>query len=273
MAFGDSIQKIVNKHTAGVQLTAGRVVDCVNGTGGTLPVGRVMIKDSLNGDVVSAKLPLAAAFTAKVITSVIASLTAGSVTTSGTFRGVAVHVETPFDTDNNTTVANHVVRLNAWFDARFASSSILAAAAVAGTLTLTAEIEGEDFDLDTFATVGTATKVVAGTTLKDLMVGVSLDQGAAVVNSSDAVVLQDGVGFACAKEGDVTVVMAAAGATSRGDGLYVITGSDAAEAGKVTATAGTGRVWVPRELIRWTDASATATFQPRGAIARVSLNL
>lgn len=274
MAFGDSIKKLFEKHGPGYQLTEGTTADCVNGTGSTLPVGRFMIKDSLSGDVISAKLPLAAAFTAKSVTSVITSVTSGNVISTIVFRGETHTVITPFDTDNNTTVANHVVALNAYFDALYAAGqSLLAAAAVAGTLTITAEIAGEDFEANTDGSTGTFTHVVAGTTLVNLLIGVSLDQGAAVLNESDAVVIRDGVGFSCARMGDVSVAMAAAAATSRGNALYVITGSDAAEAGKVTESAGAGRVWVPRNLVRWSDASATSTFQPRGAVARVSLYL
>lgn len=252
---------------------------CVNSTSAVMYPGRAVIRTSTVGNLAQdTKHPVAADFTAKIRTSVVASVTSGSLTTTGEFRGRPIHVETPFDTSNNVTVDNHVVRLNAYFDGQYtAGQSLLAAASVAGTLTITAEIPGEDFDATTFATVGTATNTVNSVTvLSDVLYGFSTDSAANLEDSTGTFVESIAVdaAFSSVWEGVVGVTMLAAGAVSQTDELYVSTATSTA--GQVTASAGADRVWVGKSagsIVRFVDAPATSTTFPRNAIAILNVRL
>lgn len=277
MAYSDSVQVAFNAHSAGHAYGPVETLPCVNGTGSTLSPGVFLIKSALIGSAISAKAPVAADFTARSESWAITNwATTELLEITGTFRGVDFSVTGDFDTDNNTSVASLVTKFNALIDGfGFAAGrSILAAASPAGTLVLTAEIPGDDFvaNLSYFgAAITIGTKTSAGTSLKNLLIGVGMDGPGAEVNTSDAAVYQDGAAFNAIRKGDTAVTMLAAAATSRGNDLYISTAS--ATAGQVSATEGADRVWVSRDLVRWTDSAATSTFLARGAVARVTVNL
>lgn len=277
MSYGSAIGVAFNAHAAGKCYGPGEFVPCVNGTGSTLTPGVFVIKSDVIGGALSVKNPVAADFTARSESWAISNWAATEqLTISGSFRGVPFSITCDFDTDNNTSVSSAATRFNALIDGHgfTAARSIVASASPAGTLVLTAEIPGDDFIANVTNFVGAitiGTKTSAGTSLKNLLVGVSYDGPGAEVTVSDTTVFQDGQTFSAIRKGDAGVTLLAAAATSRGNDLYISTAT--ATAGQVTATEGADRVWVSRDLVRWTDAEATSTFLARGAVARVTVNL
>lgn len=276
MAYSDSVQVAFNAHSAGHAYGPVETLPCVNGTGSTLSPGVFLIKSALIGSAISAKAPVAADFTARSESWAISNWASGDIVEiTGTFRGVDFSITGDFDTDNNTSVASLATRFNALIDGHgFAAGRSILAAATTGTLSLTAEIPGDDFvaNIGNFGGAVTfGTKTSAGTSLKNLLIGVGMDGPGAEVNTSDAAVYQDGAAFNAIRKGDTAVTMLAAAATSRGNDLYISTAS--ATAGQVSAAEGADRVWVSRDLVRWTDSAATSTFLARGAVARVTVNL
>lgn len=256
-----------------------KVRPCVNSTAAVMYPGRAVIRTSTVGSLAQdTKHPVAADFTAKVRTSVIASVASGDVITTGEFRGRLFSVTTPFDTNNNTTVDNHVIRLNAYFDAQYtAGQSLVAAASVAGTLTITAEIPGEDFQATTRADTGTATNTVNSVTvLTDVLYGFATDSAAILEDSTGTFVESIAVdaAFSSVYDGLCGVTMLAAGAVSMTDDLYISTATSTA--GQVTASAGADRVWIGKSagsIVRFVDAPATSTTFPRDAVALLNIRL
>lgn len=276
MSYGSSIGVAFNAHAAGKCYGPGEFVPCVNGTGATMTPGVFVIKSALIGSAISVKNPVAADFTARSESWAISNWASGDIVEiTGTFRGVDFSITGDFDTDNNTSVASLATRFNALIDGHgFAAGRSILAAAATGTLSLTAEIPGDDFVANIGNFGGAVTfgaKTSAGTSMRNLLVGVSYDGPGAEVTVSDTTVFQDGQTFSVIRKGDAGVTLLAAAATSRGNDLYISTAS--ATAGQVTASEGADRVWVSRELVRWTDSAATSTFLARGAVARVTINL
>jgi len=252
---------------------------CVNSTSAVMYPGRAVIRTSTVGNLAQdTKHPVAADFTAKIRTSVVASFTAGQLVTTGEFRGRPFAISTVFASDNNTSVDNHVVDLNAYFDAQYtAGQSLVAAAGTAGTLTITAEIPGEDFQSTTRGDTGTATNTVNSVTvLSDVLYGFSTDSAAILEDSTGTFVESIAVdaAFSSVWEGVVGVTLLAAGAVSQTDELYVSTATSTA--GQVTASAGADRVWVGKSagsIVRFVDAPATSTTFPRNAVALLNVRL
>lgn len=276
MSYGSSIGVAFNAHAAGKCYGPGEFVPCVNGTGATMTPGVFVIKSALIGSAISVKNPVAADFTARSESWAISNWASGDIVEiTGTFRGVDFSITGDFDTDNNTSVASLATRFNALIDGHgFAAGRSILAAATTGTLSLTAEIPGDDFVANIGNFGGAVTfgaKTSAGTSMRNLLVGVSYDGPGAEVTVSDTTVFQDGQTFSAIRKGDAGVTLLAAAATSRGNDLYISTAT--ATAGQVTASEGADRVWVSRELVRWTDSAATSTFLARGAVARVTINL
>ena len=251
----------------------------VNSTSAVMYPGRAVIRTATVGNLAQdVKHPVAGDFTAKIRTSVVASFSAGQLVTSGTFRGRPFTISTVFASDNNTSVDNHVIDLNAYFDAQYtAATSLVAAAGTAGTLTITAEIPGEDFQSTTRGDTGTATNTVnAVTVLSDVLYGFSTDSAAILEDSTGTFVESIAVdaAFSSVWDGLVGVTMLAAGAVSMTDDLYISTAT--ATPGQVTASAGADRVWVGRSagsIVRFVDAPATSTTFPRNAVAILNVRL
>lgn len=277
MAYSDSIPVAFSAHGAGYAYGPVETVPCVNGTGSTLTPGVFVIKTDVVGGGIVIKAPVAADFTARSESWAISNWAATEqLTISGTFRGVPFSITCDFDTDNNTSVSSAVTRFNTLIDGHgfTAARSIVATASPAGTLVLTAEIPGDDFIANVTNFVGAitiGTKTSAGTTMQNLLVGVLMDGPGAEVNTSDAIVIQDGAACNAIRNGDSAVTLLSGAATSRGNALYISTATGTP--GQCSPTEGADRVWIPRELVRWTDSEASSTFLARGAVARVSLKL
>lgn len=255
-----------------------KVRPVVNSTSAVMYPGRAVIRTSTVGNLAQdAKHPVAADFTAKVRTSVVASFSAGQLVTSGSFRGRPFSIATLYSTDNDTSVANHVTDLNAYFDAQYTAGQSLLAASTTGTLTITAEIPGEDFQSTTRGDTGTATNTVnAVTVLSDVLYGFSTDSAAILEDSTGTFVESIAVdaAFSAVYDGLVGVTMLAAGAVSMTDDLYIST--DTATPGQVTASAGADRVWIGKSagsIVRFVDAPATSTTFPRDAVALLNARL
>lgn len=256
-----------------------KVRPVVNSTSAVMYPGRAVIRTSTVGNLAQdAKHPVAADFTAKIRTSVVASFSAGQLVTSGTFRGRPFTISTVFDTSNNQSVGNHVTDLNAYFDAQYtAATSLVAADGAPGTLTITAEIPGEDFTSTTRGDTGTATNTVNSVTvLSDVLCGFSTDSAAILEDSTGTFVESIAVdaAFSAVYDGLVGVTMLAAGAVSMTDDLYISTAT--ATPGQVTASAGADRVWIGKSagsIVRFVDAPATSTTFPRDAVALLNARL
>lgn len=256
-----------------------KVRPVVNSTAAVMYPGRAVIRTSTVGNLAQdAKHPVAADFTAKIRTSVVASFSAGTLVTTGVFRGRPFTISTVFDTSNNQSVGNHVTDLNAYFDAQYtAATSLVAADGTPGTLTITAEIPGEDFQSTTRGDTGTATNTVnAVTVLSDVLCGFSTDSAAILEDSTGTFVESIAVdaAFSAVYDGLVGVTMLAAGAVSQTDDLYISTAT--ATPGQVTASAGADRVWIGKSagsIVRFVDAPATSTTFPRDAVALLNVRL
>lgn len=255
-----------------------QVRPCVNSTSAVMYPGRAVIRTSTVGNLAQdVKHPVAADFTAKVRTSVVASFSAGQLVTTGNFRGLPFTISTVYSTDNDTSVANHVTDLNAYFDAQYTAGQSLLAASTTGTLTITAEIPGEDFTSTTRGDTGTATNTVNSVTvLSDVLYGFSTDSAAILEDSTGTFVESIAVdaAFSSVWEGVVGVTMLAAGAVSMTDALYISTAT--ATPGQVTASAGADRVWIGKSagsIVRFVDAPATSTTFPRNAVAILNVRL
>lgn len=255
-----------------------KVRPCVNSTAAVMYPGRAVIRTSTVGSLAQdTKHPVAADFTAKVRTSVVASFSAGQLVTSGTFRGRPFTISTVYSTDNDTSVANHVTDLNAYFDAQYTAGQSLVAASTTGTLTITAEIPGEDFTSTTRGDTGTATNTVNSVTvLSDVLYGFATDSAAILEDSTGTFVESIAVdaAFSSVYDGLCGVTMLAAGAVSMTDDLYISTATSTA--GQVTASAGADRVWIGKSagsIVRFVDAPATSTTFPRDAVALLNVRL
>lgn len=256
-----------------------KVRPCVNSTAAVMYPGRAVIRTSTVGSLAQdVKHPVSGDFTAKVRTSVVASFSAGQLVTTGEFRGRPFAISTVYNTDNDTSVSNHVTDLNAYFDAQYtAGQSLVAAAGTPGTLTITAEIPGEDFTSTTRGDTGTATNTVNSVTvLSDVLYGFATDSAAILEDSTGTFVESIAVdaAFSSVYDGLCGVTMLAAGAVSMTDDLYISTATSTA--GQVTASAGADRVWIGKSagsIVRFVDAPATSATFPRDAVALLNVRL
>ena len=276
MPYADAIPQQFNRVMPGQVFSFSRGTPAVNGTGAELKVGRVVCEIGTADNNVGArpvKAAVAADFTALIRSSVVASFTAGQLVTTGIFRGRPFTISTVFATDNNTSVDNHVTDLNAYFDAQYtAGTSLVAAAATAGTLTITAEQPGESFISTTRGDTGTATNTVNNVrTMEELIRGVVPESGVSVTNSSEVSVIQDGRAFTVISEGQVAVELGTAAATLPSDAVYVAI--DTTSPGVIHVAAGADRVWIPLDRIRFRAASASSTHSPVGAVGVVNLHI
>lgn len=277
--FQSTLGYTAKAHKAGwFDRAESKVRPCVNSTAAVMYPGRAVIRTSTVGSLAQdTKHPVAADFTAKVRTSVVASFSAGQLVTSGVFRGRPFTISTVFASDNDTSVANHVTDLNAYFDAQYTAGQSLLAASTTGTMTITAEIPGEDFTSTTRGDTGTATNTVNSVSvLTDVLYGFSTDSAAILEDSTGTFVESIAVdaAFSSVYDGMVGVTMLAAGAVSQTDDLYIST--DSSTSGQVTASAGADRVWIGKSagsIVRFVDAPATSTTFPRNAVALLNARL
>lgn len=276
MAYADAIPQQFNRIMPGQVFHFTSGTPAVNATGSELKVGRVVCAigtADANTGTTPVKAAVAADFTALIRTSVIASFSAGQLVTTGIFRGRPFTISTVYSTDNNTSVDNHVVDLNAYFDAQYtAGTSLVAAAGTAGTLTITAEQPGESFISTTRGDTGTATNTVNDVrTMEELIRGVVAETGVSVTNSSEVSVIQDGRAFTVISEGQVAVELGTAAATLPSNAVYVAI--DTTSPGVLHVAAGADRVWIPLERIRFRNGSASSTHSPVGAVGVVNLHI
>jgi len=113
--------------------------------------GRALITTGIDASGREAfKVPVAADFSAQVITETYASLAAtDSLSSTISFRGQVFTVDTPFDTNQATTLANHAANLETLYNASFGAGTGIVAAVATNDITHTLENPGEEFDVAT----------------------------------------------------------------------------------------------------------------------------
>lgn len=275
MAYLDQIQLLDNAQRAGHAFEGAQRLHCVNASGAALTPGRLLIKTGVVGMQPQVKHPETADFTAKAYSWAISNWTTGeAIEIAITFRGATVSVPVPFDTDEATSLALAVARANAIMDSLGAAGRTILWSVASTTITATVEVAGEDFDArilpinPTGGNLAVGTRSTAGSALVDVVVGWALDEGAAILSSAGASELPDGRGVSACVRGRCGAIMAAAGATSQGDDMYVLLSSTP---GAITATEAAARVWIPDTIARWLNAAATSTTDPRGAVALIEV--
>ena len=161
------------------------------------------------------KHPVAADFTAKVRTSVVASFSAGQLVTLRCFPGRPFTISTVFASDNDTSVANHVTDLNAYFDAQYTAGQSLFGGLYHGHHDNHRRDPRRGFHLDDPWRHGTATNTVNSVSvLTDVLYGFSTDSAAIPEDSTGTFVESIAVdaAFSSVYDGMVGVTMLAAGA-------------------------------------------------------------
>ncbi len=275
MAYLDQTQLLDSAQRAGHAFEGAQRLHCVNASGAALTPGRLLIKTGVVGMQPQVKHPETADFTAKAYSWAISNWTSGeSIQIDVRFRGRGVSFNCPFDTDEATSLSGAVSRANTIMDSFGTAGRTVLWSVSSTTITATVEVVGEDFEAELVpmnpsgGNLAIGARSTAGSALVDVVVGWALDEGAAILSTAGAAELPDGRAVSACVRGRCAVVMAAAAATSRGDDMYVLMGTTP---GAITATEAAARVWIPPSLAGWLDAAATATTDPRGAVALIEV--
>lgn len=258
-------------------------------TGTNLQVGRLVIENGIgstagtNGDYLGIYLQ-AATLTAQIVAYDFASIAAEDVIETtieipgyGDMNGVSpiISVGTPFKTDQATTLARHVVAVNAQLDQVFGAGQSVVAALATAKFTLTAEIAGLAFN--SIITVGggrTGTATIdAGTSLPATGIGVGnrtydhltrlfgvVERGSgakeSTVGAGDAV-YEPGRAFAAIRRNEA-VCLKNADTVTQGQRGWLSMGSTTL--GQVyNAASTTTRLPLPLSMFRWVKDLANGT--------------
>ena len=224
----------------------------------TVGFGLVVASDGSVTDEGNPKVfvPTTASFSAQVISLTFTGNTAayytGNVSVNGRtypWGGVV------WDTDLNTTCTAIAAAINAVLP----TETVIAASVGSGggVVTLTAEVEGAEFDAEVFAvghasaeaTKAYTTGPSTATSLRRAMVGLSvrrLDVENVTVNGDDPAYAANNGVEVCTR-GTGIVARSTSETWARGDEAYVSLA--ASTKGRIYNTAGTDRVWLPRGMV------------------------
>lgn len=259
--------------------------------GSNIPAGRIVFQSGLSTQpgmrnqrkvvLPSGRANSGTALVAQVVTDTFAgSIGAGDeIQTRYYVPALGVYsdwIRSEHNTDLATTLAAHVVLLNAELDTLFGAGSGITAAVASSTITHTADVAGFAFSVQTFVVQtasGTLTVSQADTTgaignpATDAMatiLGLSLREGC--IPSADGVddaVIKPGKTVAVAKKG----VFRVASAESWTDGaqLYVSVASGATD-GRLYTTASSTRLPLPKSMVR-------AAGYESGSVGLVAINI
>lgn len=246
--------------------------------------GRLMVCDgfSSSADIGASKIghvPTTADFSAQVISLTFAGNTGGYYTGTVEINGKSYPWGgVVWNTDLNTTCTDIAAAINAVMPAE----TVIAASVGGGggVVTLTAEVEGAEFDANAFA-VGHATAeatkaYTTGPSMATSLRRALLDGGVAAYRPDLEHQTLGGDDPAYAANASVEVLVDGAiwvqnsDSPSYGDDVYVSLAS--ATAGRFYNAAGTDRVFLPPEMLRWQRTTrAGASYTTSAALLRVNL--
>lgn len=229
----------------------------------TIEFGRALVSLSVSNGAHQVQKPSSSALTAQVqshtITSATSALFSGTVSINGKVYewGPVAH-----NTNSDTTAADIRTAINAAVPAE----TVLAGGAT-NVVTLTAEVEGAEFEADivvsgsasaasakAYTTGPSAATSLArslfGTSVRRLDVENLTETGGDPEYAANAVV-------ECLRRGTIYVQRDTSETISPGDEVYISIAS--ATAGRFYKTAGTDRVWIPPSLAVWAQGEDSAT--------------